>query len=299
MQHFKHDINFIKYSTYAYILSILIIIIGITCYFTLGVKTSIDFSGGSMITAEIQSENFDIDNLRKHLESNFDKDIKIAQEGFENNIYTILLKMKFLEDEQKLNFELNALYPASIQISQIESIGPVVGDELKKNARNAILFAVFLIGVYIAFRFDSYYAIGSIIALIHDVAITFTGLMLFQYEISISIIAALLTIVGYSLNDTIVIYDRIRENLKINTNVERNTIVNKSLNITLNRTIITSLTTLIVAGVLFIMGGSILRPFSFALIIGVLTGTYSSMFIASPIMLILEDKFKLEDLEED
>ena len=252
-----------------------------------------------MITAEIQSENFDIDNLRKHLESNFDKDIKIAQEGFENNIYTILLKMKFLEDEQKLNFELNALYPASIQISQIESIGPVVGDELKKNARNAILFAVFLIGVYIAFRFDSYYAIGSIIALIHDVAITFTGLMLFQYEISISIIAALLTIVGYSLNDTIVIYDRIRENLKINTNVERNTIVNKSLNITLNRTIITSLTTLIVAGVLFIMGGSILRPFSFALIIGVLTGTYSSMFIASPIMLILEDKFKLEDLEED
>ena len=94
MQHFKHDINFIKYSTYAYILSILIIIIGITCYFTLGVKTSIDFSGGSMITAEIQSENFDIDNLRKHLESNFDKDIKIAQEGFENNIYTYILDMK-------------------------------------------------------------------------------------------------------------------------------------------------------------------------------------------------------------
>ena len=298
MKYLKNDINFIKYSKHAYILSLFIITIGIICYFTLGIKTSIDFSGGSMITAEIKTDNFDIDNLRKHLQSNFDMDIKIDQEG-KNNTNKVVMKMKFLEDEQKLRFALNTLYNDNYQISKIESIGPVVGDELKENARNAILFAVILIGVYIAFRFDSYYAIGSIIALIHDVAITLTGLMLFQYEISISIIAALLTIVGYSLNDTIVIYDRIRENLKVNTNVDRNMIVNKSLNITLNRTIITSLTTLMVACVLFLMGGAILRPFSLALIIGVVTGTYSSMFIASPIMLILEDRYKLEELEED
>ena len=121
--------------------------------------------------------------------------------------------------------------------------------------------------------------------------------MFFQYEISITIIAALLTIVGYSLNDTIVIYDRIRENLKININVDREIVVNKSLNKTLNRTIITSLTTLIVALVLYVFGGEILEPFAMALIIGVLTGTYSSLFIATPLMVILEDKYKLEDLE--
>ena len=243
MQHFKYDINFIKYSTYAYILSILIIIIGIICYFTLGVKTSIDFSGGSMITAEIQSENFDIDNLRKHLESNFDKDIKIAQEGFENNIYTILLKMKFLEDEQKLNFELNAVYPASIQISQIESIGPVVGDELKKNARNAILFAVFLIGVYIAFRFDRFYSMGSVVAIFHDILVTLSIFSILNLEIDLSIIAAFLTIIGYSLNDTIVIFDRFRENEGKDLKLSITEIANLSLNQTLSRTIITSLTT--------------------------------------------------------
>ena len=119
-----------------------------------------------------------------------------------------------------------------------------------------------------------------------------------KYEISISIIAALLTIVGYSLNDTIVIYDRVRENLKINFKVDRNIVANNSLNITLNRTIITSLTTLMVAFALFIVGGDVLKPFSMALIIGVITGTYSSLFIATPIMLILEDKYKLEDLQE-
>ena len=299
MKYLPQNINFIKYSKYAFILSVTVIIIGIICFFTLGIKTSIDFSGGSTINCSIHKDKYEINKLRTHLKNNFDKDVKVVQEGLEDNYYKIILTMKFLDDEKNLHAELKTLYSNNYQINKIESIGPKIGDELRENARNAILFAMILIGVYITFRFDSYYALGSLIALIHDVAITFTGLMLFQYEMSISIIAALLTIVGYSLNDTIVIYDRIRENLKINTNVDRKIIVNKSLNITLNRTIITSLTTLMVTCVLFIMGGDILRPFSMALIIGVITGTYSSLFIATPMMLILEDKYKLEDLEKE
>ena len=187
----------------------------------------------------------------------------------------------------------------SYSINQIESIGPKIGNELKQHARNAMLAAMLLIGLYITVRFDSYYAFGSIIALLHDLAITFSVLLLLQYELSISIIAALLTIVGYSLNDTIVIYDRIRENKKLHPEGNKVNIINQSLNTTLNRTIITSLTTLIVAMVLFFLGGEVLQPFSMTLIIGVITGTYSSLFIATPIMLKLEDKFHSDDLEEE
>ena len=229
----------------------------------------------------------------------YDETIK-QQTSKKNLIPELILKMEYLDNEKGLHNSLNSMFENQYQIIKIESIGPKIGKELKSNSLKAIAVALLLIGIYITFRFDSYYAFGSIVALFHDIAITFSFLIFLQYEISISIIAALLTILGYSLNDTIVIYDRIRENMSLNIEkLDRNIVANKSLNTTLNRTVITSLTTLLVAVVLFILGGPILQPFAMALIIGVLTGTYSSLFIATPIMLILEEKYKLEDFEEE
>ena len=299
---FKFDtfnIDFLKYSKSAFILSSLIIITGIIFCISAGIKKSIDFTGGTVANISIDEDRYDIDFLRKYLSENLDENISIVQESFDGENYRIIITMKFLKDEKKLSNTLSNIYSQNYKINMIESIGPKIGDELQSSAIKAILTAVIFIGIYISFRFDGYYALGSIAALIHDVLITFVFLMFFQYEISITIIAALLTIVGYSLNDTIVIYDRIRENLKININVDRQIVVNKSLNITLNRTIITSLTTLIVALVLYILGGETLEPFAMALIIGVLTGTYSSLFVATPLMVILEDKYRLEDLEDE
>ena len=299
---FKFDtfnIDFLKHSRLAFILSALLIFFGLTYCLITGIKQSIDFTGGTVANISINKSKYDIDFLRKYLSENLDENISIVQESFDGSNYKIILTMKFLKDEKKLSNTFNNIYSNNYKINMIESIGPKIGNELQSSAIKAILTAVVFIGIYISFRFDGYYALGSIAALVHDVLITFVFLMFFQYEISITIIAALLTIVGYSLNDTIVIYDRIRENLKININVNRQIIVNKSLNITLNRTIITSLTTLIVALVLYILGGETLEPFAMALIIGVLTGTYSSLFVATPLMVILEDKYRLEDLEDE
>ena len=177
-------------------------------------------------------------------------------------------------------------------------IGAKIGDELSKNARNAILVSLLLIGLYITIRFDLSYSIGSLAALMHDLIITLGIFTILNYEISIAIIAALLTIVGYSLNDTIVIYDRIRENILNNPHREKKKIINESLNQTLSRTLVTSITTLIVVVVLFIYGGNVLKPFAFTLIVGVILGTYSSLFVASPIMLFLDEKINIDTEEE-
>ena len=167
------------------------------------------------------------------------------------------------------------------------------------NARNAILIALLLISSYIALRFDRYYALGSVAALIHDVLITLGILSILNIEIGISIIAALLTIVGYSLNDTIVVYDRIRENTAKLINDNKKAIINRSLNETLNRTVITSFTTLIVVIILFLYGGIVLQSFAITLIIGIFIGTYSSIYIASPIMFYFEEKYPIPEFIDE
>jgi len=295
------NINFISYSKHAFKFSALFIIFGIILFFINGIKASIDFTGGTVINFNINKDVYNPEfDLRNYLKNNIDKSVSLVEMDSKEGIQSLVITTQFLKDESLVSSVLENKYKNNFTIEKIESIGPKIGKELKSNSLKAIAVALLLIGIYITFRFDSYYAFGSIVALFHDIAITFSFLIFLQYEISISIIAALLTILGYSLNDTIVIYDRIRENMKLNIEkLDRNIIANKSLNTTLNRTVITSLTTLLVAVVLFILGGPILQPFAMALIIGVLTGTYSSLFIATPIMLILEEKYKLEDLEEE
>ena len=170
---------------------------------------------------------------------------------------------------------------------------------MQSNARNAILIALLLISIYIALRFDRYYALGSVAALIHDILITLGILAILDIEIGISIIAALLTIVGYSLNDTIVVYDRIRENITKLINDNKRTIINRSLNETLNRTVITSFTTMLVVVILFLYGGIVLQSFAVTLMIGIFIGTYSSLYIASPIMFYFEEKYPIPEFIDE
>ena len=175
-------------------------------------------------------------------------------------------------------------------LRRVESVGPKIGKELQSDAMKAIGLALLLILIYITFRFDRYYALGSVMALIHDVLITLGVFSLLDYEINLSIIAAFLTIVGYSLNDTIVVFDRIRENIPKFMKKTLNDVVNISLNETLNRTVITSLTTMMVVVILFIWGGKVINLFAFALIVGIFIGTYSSLFVASPVMAYFEKR---------
>ena len=169
--------------------------------------------------------------------------------------------------------------------SSTEIVGPVVGEELRRRARNATLLALFAMLIYIGFRFEPVYGVGATVAVIHDVVVTLSLVSLFGYEISLNVIAAFMTLVGYSVNDTIVIFDRVRENRHIHRRLALNEIVNLAINQTLRRTVLTSGLTLLAVGALFVWGGEVLRAFSFVLVAGVVVGTYSSIAIASPIVL--------------
>ena len=291
----KINFNFTNYFKSMVLISLVIFLVSLMSLLIVGVKSSIDFTGGTVINVQVDTD-VNLSNLRQVLEEDLKQPVSVVEVNSNNETY-ILLKMGYLSNEQVINDVLSKVYDNQYSINQIESIGPKIGDELKVNARNAIIASLLLIAIYISIRFDGYYAIGSLFALLHDVLITLGVLVLMNMEISISIVAALLTIVGYSLNDTIVIYDRIRENMLLNPYRDKKKVFNTSLNQTLNRTLVTSITTLIVVIVLYIYGGDVLRPFSFALIIGIILGTYSSIFIASPITLYLEEKYNIETEE--
>ena len=296
---FKSNIQFIKNSNKFLLLSIIVFIASVFLIFLKGIKKSIDFKGGTIINLTIESDNYDLSILRDVLSNKLTNSINVVEMKTELNDYEVVVTTEYLSNENQVSDVLESLYNDSYKINKIESIGPKIGKELSKNARNAIIASLLLIGLYISIRFDFSYAIGSIAALLHDLIITLGVFVVVDYEISVAIIAALLTIVGYSLNDTIVIYDRIRENLTNNPHRIKDQTINESLNQTLARTIVTSLTTLLVVMVLFLYGGNVLKPFAFTLIVGVLLGTYSSLFVASPIMLYLEEKFNLEVEEKE
>ncbi len=296
---FKSNIQFIKNSNKFLLLSITVFIVSVFLIFLKGIKKSIDFKGGTIINLTIESDKYDLSILRDVLSNKLTNSINVVEMKTELNDYEVVVTTEYLSNESQVSDVLKSLYNDSYKINKIESIGPKIGKELSKNARNAIIASLILIGLYISIRFDFSYAVGSIAALLHDLIITLGVFVVVDYEISVAIIAALLTIVGYSLNDTIVIYDRIRENLTNNPHRTKDQTINESLNQTLARTVVTSLTTLLVVMVLFLYGGNVLKPFAFTLIVGVLLGTYSSLFVASPIMLYLEEKFNLEVEEKE
>ncbi|MFC1543032.1 protein translocase subunit SecF [Candidatus Neomarinimicrobiota bacterium] len=250
-----------------------------------GPALAIDFTGGTLAQLQFTSPT-PVGDIRERLINYGFSRPSIQQFGGENEI---LVRLPAEETGEKFSQQLQeALTEMDFEVRRLESVGPKIGGELRSKALQSVLFALLGILIYISLRFDRYYALGAVAALAHDVLITLGVFSLLNLELDLAIIAAFLTIVGYSLNDTIVVFDRIRENAKIHRKSDFFTTVNKSVNETLSRTIITSLTTFVVVFVLYLIGGEVIKYFAFALIVGVLVGTYSSIYVASPLMTILE-----------
>jgi len=282
------------------ILSAVLIVLGVASMVMRGgPKLSIDFIGGTMVAVNY-TEPVDINEVRSALDQvtidgqTFDfSNAEIKHFGDESNV---VVRLPSMEDEpeqfaHKFVEKMAAAFPALVPdnktdfILSIEKVGPKIGAELSGDAVMAIFSALALILIYISIRFEFKYAVGAIAALTHDVLITLGIFSLMDFEVSLAVIAAFLTIVGYSLNDTIVIFDRIRENVKGLKNETLSSVINESINQSLSRTIITSLTTLFVVMVLFLVGGEVIHTFAFAMIVGVIVGTYSSVFVASPVVI--------------
>ena len=298
---FKNSkINFISSFKLCTVLSMVMISIGILFFIFKGPQLGIDFKGGTEIIIKNNRINGDINsfkiNLSKFLETNKIDVSNIKSYG--NDKFQILIEDSNHNKNDIIN-KINSFKISDINVIGYSKIGSTISNELTRNAMQALFIAVLLIGFYIIIRFDWYSSIGSIMAIIHDILIVISLLVLFEFQFDINIIAAFLIIIGYSLNDTIVVFDRIRENLDEYSNMDLNKIINLSLNETLSRTTITSLTTLFVLLSLFIFGGSSLIGLSFALVIGIISGTYSSIFIATPIMMYLREKYFFDDEEEN
>ncbi|MFC1668213.1 protein translocase subunit SecD [Chlamydiota bacterium] len=275
-------IDFIKKRYYAYVLSLIVIVLGITVFVMRGEKNfGVDFTGGEILQLQFDRP-VSLDRLRESLTEIGLGDVLI-QDLDEGN--EILFRAKFNQGEQILEHLRKDLGDITFEERRTERIGPTIGKDLRKNALFAILWALLGIVVYITFRFEFEFALGAVIAVIHDVSVTLAFFAFTGRELSLPVLAALLTIIGYSLNDTIVIFDRIREDLKLMRKDDLPVIINTSLNQTLSRTILTSLTTLMVVTCLYFFGGKVINDFAFALLIGVVVGTYSSIFVASPVIL--------------
>ena len=283
----------------AVFISAVLILAGIGSMITKGgPKLSIDFKGGTLVAVNY-TEAMDINVVRSSLSSveidgqSFDfSQAEIKHFGDESNVAVRLPTMENEPEKFSRNFvnKMADAFPESVPdnrtefILSIEKVGPKIGAELSGDAVMAIFSALALILLYISVRFEWKYAVGAIAALTHDVLVTLGIFSILDYEVSLAVIAAFLTIVGYSLNDTIVIFDRVRENIKTMKKIALDEIINKSINQSLSRTFVTSLTTFFVVLVLFLAGGEVIHTFAFAMIVGVLVGTYSSIFIASPIV---------------
>ena len=283
----KTNIDFISKQKITRFLSIALIVAGIASLIMKGGPLlSIDFTGGTIAQVKFDKP-VELGQLRETLSDYGFKGAEIVEFGSPDEI---LIKTQFSGSSSEISEKLTLALGNSFTLRRVESVGPKIGKELQTDALKAIGLALLLILIYITFRFDRYYALGSVMALIHDVLITLGVFSLLDYEINLSIIAAFLTIVGYSLNDTIVVFDRIRENIPKFMKKTLNDVVNISLNETLNRTVVTSLTTMMVVVILFIWGGKVINLFAFALIVGIFIGTYSSLFVASPVMVYFEKR---------
>ena len=288
----------IPYRKIGYIISITLVVVSLIAIFGRGIQYGIDFRGGIEIILEFE-EPASTDEFRAELIGPLESTPDIRRLGVGRDmIIRIDTEKSSSEVQQIITSTAASLYPDNpSQIIQTESVGPSFADDLRNAALMSIIFALIVIFLYILIRFKKWsYSAGAVAALAHDVIITlgiFTilhGIVPFSLDINQSLIAAFLTIVGYSLNDTVVVFDRIRENSLIFKTESFDKMVNRSINNTLSRTVITSITTLFVVTILFIFGGDVLKGLSFALIIGVLLGTYSSIFVASSLLVDLQLK---------
>lgn len=286
-------IDFMKMHKIAFASSVVVILLSIFLIFTKGLNFGIDFSGGILIEARL-SEKPDVAQLRKILDPKT-KDAQIQSIGQQD----ILIRVAKTDDGQAkivktIQETLNKNYP-DITYRKVDYVGPQIGSELIKKGFLALFISFFFILIYIWVRFDWQFGVGSIIALLHDAIITFGFFSLTNIEFNTTSIAAILTIIGYSINDSVVIYDRIRENARRFKKVDLKDIINSSLNSTLSRTILTSGVTLFSLLALILFGGKVLFSFALATFVGVAIGTYSSIYIAAPMLLYFKFRQDKED----
>ena len=302
------EIEFFSFSNLLSYISLGAILVSITLFFILGLNYGIDFRGGTMFMVS-SSEKIKVSDVRNTLSGSNLGDVSISQAT--NPLETLsagtltstdnifMIKVEKTEG-QNIETKVKALLlnkVPDIKFLQIESVGSKVSSELVRNGMLAVLFAVISVLVYIWLRFEWQFALGAVFALIHDVILTIGVFSILRYEFNLSIIAALLTIIGYSLNDTVVVFDRVRENLRNFKSLPLLKVLNMSINNTLSRTIMTSVTTLLALFALYFLGGDVIRGFTFAMIWGVLVGTYSSIFVAAKILLILDVKRNWDEKE--
>ena len=294
------NIPFTKYRRIAVILSTLVNLVVLALLFTKGPNLGVDFAGGTMVHLKFQ-QRVAIPEIRQTLEKIGFGDSVIQDFGQDgSNEFMIRLEKTSVQigplgDEIRRGLA-NHFGQDRFEVRRVESVGPKVGKDLRERGTWSVVVATIMMGVYIWVRFGASFGarfglnfgLGAVIALIHDVLVTVGALILAQYEFDLTIIAALLTIVGFSVNDTVVICDRIRENMRKSRRYSLENIVNRSINETLSRTILTTGMAIMVLLALFFLGGGVIRPFAFALLVGFASGVYSTIFIASPVILLWE-----------
>jgi preprotein translocase SecF subunit len=296
MQIFSNpNFNFVKYRWHALVVSWVIIIAGLVTIYTGGIRLGVEFSGGTQVILQFDEQRPSIEQVRSALDRNFSgggRNIVVQTFGADA-MKSILVRVpdtgkesgtELLETKDQIVAAVKAANVGAFKDAGSEVVGPVVGRELTTKGTSAFLLSLFFILLYLWFRFELSFAVGATFATAHDILVTISFLTFFGYEMSLNIIAALLTMTGYSTNDTIVIFDRVRENLRGMRKDNIKEVVNVAINQTLNRTIITGGTTLLAVTALFLFGGDVLRGFAFTMIVGVITGTYSSVFIAAAIV---------------
>ena len=282
----ENKINFSNFFTIANISSLIAVIISVLFLFFKGLNYGVDFKGGTLLEVRIENKNIQIQEIRSSLDISELGDVNVKEFGTVGD-FLIKFEKNANEDKKFITNLKNIIAKkinSTVNFRRVETVGPKVSSELLKQGVTAIVLALGAMLFYIWIRFEWQFSFGAIVALIHDVVITLGIFSILSFEVNLSIVAAVLTIVGYSMNDTVVIFDRIRENLLKYSKLKTNEITDISVNETLSRTVITSLTTLLALFSIFILGGEILKGFSFAMILGVIIGTYSSIFVASPVL---------------
>ncbi len=284
-------IDFIRFARPAAILSILLIVVSLAAIGPRGFRLGIDFAGGTEVQLHFTGGE-DVDEGAIRAATNeLVPDASVVRFGASDTREYLL---RFKSDQGEKGEKVDAIAAklrediGPLEVDRVEYVGPKVGAELRAAGFKALGLAGLMVLVYIAFRFSARFAPGAIVAVLHDVMVTAGIFILLGMEFDLRVLAALLAIVGYSLNDTIIIYDRIRENMELHTNADLPDVINRSINQMLGRTVLTSGTTLVAVIALLVLGGPVIRPFAFAMTIGILVGTYSSIYIASPILILLE-----------
>ena len=284
-------IKFIRLKTFSFSLSAALSVLAILSVIFIGLNFGIDFKGGILLEVRT-TNNISISDIRKEVSNLNIGEVSIQEFGAKSDYLIRVERQKGSDNAQQIAVEalkgvLNSAFADGIEYRRLEYVGPTVSKDLISDGFMAIFFAIVAMLAYIWFRFELPFAIGAIVALLHDIILTLGVFSILGLEFNLSTVAAILLIIGYSMNDTVVVYDRIRENLRKFKKMELKSLLDKSINETLSRTINTTITTMLALGALYLIGGQIISDFAFAMLWGIIVGTYSSIFIASTILVYL------------